>query len=279
MKRLLLLICFLLPVLTAAAQEGLPEPPRPPVYTAADLAVTPLEEGVWVIETDDRTTMYLVEGTERALLIDTGTHPAELDRVVRRFTRKPLFVVLTHAHYDHAGGIGFFGEIYMHPADTVLLDRLPKYEGRIRFIGGGDRFDLGGRVLEVVEMPGHTPGSVVLMDRAAGICFSGDAFGSGQVWLQVVPTAPVSLYLSAVRRMQRETAGGIEKIYCGHYPYQRRPLGADYLADMAALAQSILDGRPTDDAPFEVESALNCAAPRVAYGGEVSIVYDPAQAR
>ena len=134
-------------------------------------------------------------------------------------------------------------------------------------------------MLEVVEMPGHTPGSVVLMDRAAGICFSGDAFGSGQVWLQVVPTAPVSLYLSAVRRMQRETAGGIEKIYCGHYPYQRRPLGADYLADMAALAQSILDGRPTDDAPFEVESALNCAAPRVAYGGEVSIVYDPAQAR
>lgn len=227
MKRLLLLICFLLPVLTAAAQEGLSEPPRPPVYTAADLAVTPLEEGVWVIETDDRTTMYLVEGTERALLIDTGTHPAELDRVVRRFTRKPLFVVLTHAHYDHAGGIGFFGEIYMHPADTVLLDRLPKYEGRIRFIGGGDRFDLGGRVLEVVEMPGHTPGSVVLMDRAAGICFSGDAYGSGQVWLQVVPTAPVSLYLSAVRRMQRETAGGIEKIYCGHYPYQRRPLGAD----------------------------------------------------
>ena len=109
MKRLLLLICFLLPVLTAAAQEGLSEPPRPPVYTAADLAVTPLEEGVWVIETDDRTTMYLVEGTERALLIDTGTHPAELDRVVRRFTRKPLFVVLTHAHYDHAGGIGFFG--------------------------------------------------------------------------------------------------------------------------------------------------------------------------
>ncbi len=279
MKRVLLLFCVLPLALAAAAQEGLPEPPRPPVYTAADLTVTPLEEGVWVIETDDRTTMYLVEGAERALLIDTGTHPAALDRVVRRFTDKPLDVVLTHAHYDHAGGIRFFDEIHMHPADTVLLNRLPEYRGRIRFIAEGDRFDLGGRVLEVVGMPGHTPGSVVLMDRAAGICYSGDALGSGQAWLQVEPTAPVSLYLASVRRMQRETERGITKIYCGHYPYQRRPLGAAYLADMAALARSILDGKPMNNAPFTVESPLNCADPQVAFCGSASIVYDPAQAR
>lgn len=279
MKRLLLLI-FLLPLaLPLAAQEDLPEPSRPPLFKTDDLTVTPLEEGVWVIETDDRTTMYLLEGTRHALLIDTGTHPKELDRVVLRLTEKPLYVVLTHAHYDHAGGIGFFDEIWMHPADTVLLHHLPKYEGRIRFIVEGDRFDLGGRVLDVVEMPGHTPGSIVLMDRTAGICFSGDAVGSGQVWLQVQPTAPMSIYLETLRKMQREMESDIPKIYCGHYPYLRHPLGRDYLADMAVLAQSVITGKPIDSVPFEVESTLNCVDPQVAFYGSASIVYDPAQAR
>lgn len=278
MKKLLFTIFVLTLAWTIGAQE-LPRPHRAPVYTSDDLSVTPLEEGVWVIETDDRTTMYLVEGLKSALLIDTGTHPKELDRVVRRFTDKPLQVVLTHAHYDHAGGIRFFEEVYLHPADTVLLNRLPAYDGEVRFIGEGDRFDLGGKVLEVVEMPGHTPGSVVLVDRAAGICYSGDAFGSGQVWLQVRPTAPMSLYLTAIRKMQMETEHGITKIYCGHYPYQRRPLSKEYLADMATLAQSILDGKPMDNRPFDVELPINCNDPQVAFCGSASIVYDPAQIR
>lgn len=278
MKKLLYTMCVLTLAWAAEAQE-LPQPPRTPVYTTDDLSVTPLEEGVWVIETDDRTTMYLVEGSQSAVLIDTGTHPKELDRVVRRFTNKPLQVVLTHAHYDHAGGIRFFGEICLHPADTVLLNLLPAYDGKVRFIREGDRFDLGGKELEVVEMPGHTPGSIVLIDRAAGVCYSGDAFGSGQVWLQVRPTGPLSLYLAAVRKMQLEAERGITKIYCGHYPYQRRPLGKEYLADMAALAESILDGRPMDNRPFDVEVPINCVDPQVAFCGSASIVYDPAQIR
>lgn len=279
MKKWFSLIFALSAAVFAGAQGRLSEPPVPPVYTADDLTVTALEEGVWVIETDDRTTMYLVEGTERALLIDTGTHPCELDAVVRRFTDKPLRVALTHAHYDHAGGIAFFDEIFMHPADTVLLARLPKYEGRVRFLREGDRFDLGGKVLEVLETPGHTPGSVVFVDRAAGICYTGDAIGSGQVWLQVRPTAPMSLYLNTVRMLQREMAGGIRKMYCGHYPYQRRPLGADYLTDMAALAGAILAGEPTDSRPFEVKTSLDCRDPLVASYGSASIVYDPDQVR
>lgn len=62
----------------------------------------------------------------------------------------------------------------MHPADTVLLSR--SYKGKVNFVKDGDIFDLGGTQIEVSHMPTHTPGSIVLLDRKAGICYSGDAF-------------------------------------------------------------------------------------------------------
>lgn len=272
MKKIVFLLCMLLVVWSAVAQE-LPEP----VFANEDVVITPLEERVWVAETSDKTTMYIIEGDDRALLFDTGTQVRALDSIVRCITCKPLCVVLSHCHYDHAGGVGYFDEIWMHPADTVLLWRMPPYAGRICDVREGDVFDLGGRRLEAVEMPAHTPGSIVLMDWEAGSCYSGDAFGSGQVWLQVEPTLPLSVYLATVKKMQQAMDRGITKIYCGHYPHLHRPLGRVYLEDMQRLVQSILDGTPPDDRPFDVRVGIECAHPREASCGSVSIVYDPAK--
>lgn len=272
MQKLVFLLCAFLVTCPVGAQD------RPkPVFENEDVVITPLEEGVWVAETSDKTTMYLIEGNDRALLFDTGTQVRALDSIVRCITRKPLCVVLSHGHYDHAGGIGYFDEIRMHPADTVLLMHLPPYAGRVGYVHEGDVFDLGGRQLEAVEMPAHTPGSIVLMDREAGICYAGDAFGSGQVWLQVEPTLPLSVYLAALKKMQRALDEGITRIYCGHYPYQHRPLGRAYLDDMERLVRSILDGAPLNDGPFDVRVGIECAHPRVASYGSASIVYDPSK--
>jgi glyoxylase-like metal-dependent hydrolase (beta-lactamase superfamily II) len=74
--------------------------PAQEVFKNADLTISVLDKGVWVVETADMTTMYIVEGEERALLIDTGTKCDSLDRIVRRITAKPFDVVLTHNHID-----------------------------------------------------------------------------------------------------------------------------------------------------------------------------------
>jgi len=143
------------------------------VFKNNDLEISKLEDNVWVIETKDKTTMYLIEGAEKALLIDTGTKCEKLNEVVRKITQKPLEVVITHAHGDHAGNIRFFKEIYIHPADTVLLDKT--YKGKVHFVNDGYVFDLGGKKIEVSHMPAHTPGSIVLLDRKAGSCYSSPA--------------------------------------------------------------------------------------------------------
>jgi glyoxylase-like metal-dependent hydrolase (beta-lactamase superfamily II) len=214
------------------------------VFDNGQLAITQLEDNMWVGETYDNTTLYIVEGTCAAALIDTGTKLDSLDIVVRKITDKPLKVIITHMHPDHAGNIAFFPEIYMHPADTVLIrQRNIKYAGKINYLNDGDVVDLGNVKLNVTLVPGHTPGSIVLNDYAAGNCYSGDAFGSGQVWLQVEPTSPVETYIASCERMIAiMEATTIDSIYCGHYPYLKRALDEDYLKSMKRLAGRVIDG-------------------------------------
>jgi hydroxyacylglutathione hydrolase len=250
-----------------------------PVFQNGDLTITPLpsEDRVWVVETRDKTTMYIIEGSEKAMLIDTGTKCKKLDKVVGQITKKPLYVVLTHAHGDHAGNIRYFKDIYMHANDTVLLDK--SYKGNIHFVTEGQKFDLGGRIIEVSHMPGHTPGSIVLLDREAGVCYSGDAFGSGQVWLQVPPVMPVLVYISSLKKMEKLMDDGIQRIYCGHYPYVKTYYKKDYIVAMRELAEELYNGTVPESKPYPTKLSVGTQTPMIVTKGQASIVYDPERLR
>ncbi|MBN1144571.1 MAG: MBL fold metallo-hydrolase [Bacteroidales bacterium] len=226
---------------------------------------------MWVVETDDKTTMYLVEGAQQAMLIDVGTKTRKLDSIIRLITKKPLVVMITHAHSDHAGNIGFFDEIWMHPADTVLLNR--SYKGKINFVNDGDVFDLGGTQIEVVHMPGHTPGSIVLIDRNAGICYSGDAFGSNHAWLQLKPLSPMQTYVNSCIRMEKLMDSGIKDLYCGHYPYVKKAFDKSYIVSMRELAEGLIHGAELGAEPYAQK--VGCKNPMSVTKGEATIVYDP----
>jgi len=261
-----ILLAFTFSLSSLSAQE---------VFKNEDLSISKLKDKVWVVETTDMTTMYIIEGEDKAMLIDTGTDCKALDQVVRRITQKPLYVVLTHNHPDHAGNIYYFDEIYMHPNDTAIHLGNDEYKGKIHFVKEGDVFDLGGIKLDVYLMPGHTPGSIILVDKASGICYSSDAFGSGAVWLQLQPNTPMSIYLQSCERMaQIMEEQGITEIYCGHYPYLKRALGKDYISQMTTLARKLANG-DTSGAKEYTGPKIGCDNPMVVSEGFVSIVYDP----
>lgn len=245
------------------------------VFKNDELSISKLEEGTWVVETSDLTTMYILEGEDRAMLIDTGTKCTDLDKVVRQITSKPLDVVITHNHLDHAGNIHYFDEVYMHPLDSTVRD-IP-YEGKYIWMKEGDVFDLGGRQLEVVLMPGHTPGSIVLLDKSHNACFSGDAFGSGQVWLQLVPHVSMKDYYDSCVRMEKiMKEQGISKIYCGHYPHLKKALRLRYIIEMKDLAKRISDGEDVKAEPYLWSKNVDIAAKNsvMATNGSAAIVYD-----
>jgi glyoxylase-like metal-dependent hydrolase (beta-lactamase superfamily II) len=139
---------------------------------------------------------YLAVGKERALLIDTGCGLGNLKNIVEQLTVLPVDVVLTHAHCDHAGGVGWYEQFFVHEADrtfvySILSSRLAaraiigKNGKRSDFaklpfrpkpvtIRNGHVFELGGRRITVVHTPGHTRGSIVLLDDNHKIMFTGD---------------------------------------------------------------------------------------------------------
>ena len=90
--------------------------------------------------------LYLVEGNDRALLIDAGTVIPDLDKIVAKITTKPVTMMLTHAHGDHAGGVGPFPEVYLNASDMPLVSNsMRSYTGQIRYLFDGEVIDLGGR--------------------------------------------------------------------------------------------------------------------------------------
>lgn len=246
------------------------------VFKNEDLSISRLEKNVYVVETSDMTTMYIIEGNDKSVLIDTGTKCRALDSIAGLITKKPLMVIATHAHPDHIGNIGYFSEIYIHPADNELLKPY-NYKGDVHYIYAGDVIDLGGVQLEVDLMPGHTPGSVILIDRAEGIAYTGDAFGSGQVWMQLKPHVPMAVYYEACKRMLTWMDKGITKIYCGHYPHVKRALGKDYMITMTALAKRLCeeDTEGAVAAPYAKAGPLGADNPMMLSDGPVAIVYDP----
>lgn len=145
----------------------------------------------------------LIVGDERAMLIDTGMGVGDIRGVVEGLTDVPVFVVNSHAHWDHIGGNWRFDEIWIHEAEA---ERLPQGVGNERLrrafapehlsgplpatfdlstatippshpngvLQGGEAFNLGGRTLEVIHCPGHSPGGIALFDSDSGVLFSTD---------------------------------------------------------------------------------------------------------
>lgn len=160
--------------------------------------------------------IYLIEGSERALLLDAGTKMPGLRKIVEGIVKKPVTLVATHVHPDHTGvTVNEWDSLWINAADEVNVPSImPDYKGVKCYLKDGQVFDLGGRQIEVVFTPGHTPGSTTFIDREAHYGFSGDAFGSGNLLV----FTDLSTEVAASERLSRFVERyDIRYFYPGHY--------------------------------------------------------------
>lgn len=199
--------------------------------------------------------VYVVEGEDSALLIDAGTRIPNLDKIVAGITSKPVTLVATHVHPDHTGSsISLFDEIWINAADMVNVKRIMKdYEGEIRYLADGQVFDLGGRQIEVIFTPGHTPGSTTFFDKEAGYGFSGDAFGSTNLLLS---TNFSTLICTTGRIAEYMEKNGIAKLYPGHY-HGDNPETLQRVKDLKTMSEEVLAGVRTGEADKGSRNGLN----------------------
>ena len=173
---------------------------------------------------------WLIVGSERALLFDSGLGMMPIKPVVMRLTTHPVTVINSHTHFDHVGGNADFVDVrarstpftearragYAHAvvasevSPTALCGNRPAgldsatYRSRpwsaaARF-GDGTRFDLGGRSIEVLATPGHTPDAISLLDRANGLLWTGDSFYAGPIWLYK-PETDLAAYQRSIDKL------------------------------------------------------------------------------
>lgn len=137
----------------------------------------------WRID-EDWTRFFLFEGEKKALLVDTGFGKGDLHALVEGLTDRPVMVVNTHADWDHCGGNAAFACAYMHPSDFEHYHQSDAGKGRVALaLWEGDHIDIGGRCFEVILIPGHTPGSIALLDTENRILLSGDSVQAGSIHL------------------------------------------------------------------------------------------------
>jgi glyoxylase-like metal-dependent hydrolase (beta-lactamase superfamily II) len=185
--------------------------------------------------------LYLIEGNDRAILIDAGTQIADLDKIVASITSKPVTLVATHVHPDHTGSaINDFPAIYIAPGDTVYIPfMMADYKGEVRFLKDGEILDLGGRQLEVVFTPGHTPGSVTFIDTKAVYGFSGDSFGSGNLLLFVDFSTLIATCEKMEAAMRKHN---VNQLYPGHF-MGLNPETPQRIRDMITLSKDVMSGK------------------------------------
>ena len=291
--RSLLLLALLLGSAGLSAQPAVEAvaPRQSDWFTATEVAA-----GTWRIVDRGVVNCYLVIGRERAALIDTGYGFANLRDYVGALTTLPLTVINTHGHRDHCGGAAQFGAVRAHRAEFAAIEREATPEARERnwrslgdtVVPAGERFDygteakplvlspledgdvveLGGRRLEVIVTPGHTPGEIVLLDRGNRLLFGGDHLNR-HVWLQLPGCLPLERYLESLEKMEAQ-AGAFAMILPGH----NEPIDAGLLAELTACVRGILGGTIADE-PYRYGQTEG----RIARHGRAEVVFDPRNLR
>lgn len=217
--------------------------------------------------------MYLIEGSNRAALIDTGTGVGNLSEYVKELTDKPIIVILTHGHVDHASGAPNFKEVYMNHADDEVykehisfevrkgyvkaqyrdFDKIkesdyvqPKSSSVYKELREGDTFDLGGINLEIYNAAGHTPGQMAALFKEERILMTGDAANQATFLFDQFSHG-ITSYEKSMKDLLSKTNGKFDKILLSH---GTGDAPKELLENIIQLCEDIKAGN-ADDVPFD----------------------------
>ncbi len=207
--------------------------------------------GLYVID-EGGVRCFLIPGETEALLIDSGFGKGDLAAQVREITALPVVLVHTHTDGDHAGCDAQFSRIGLHPAeydhfvqslkrseqaDKTLPDRFfPVWEG--------EKLTFGAYTFEVVLIPGHTPGSIALLDEEHRLLIGGDSIQTGAIYM-FGPGRNMPAFLASMRRLDA-LRGRFDRVLASH---DALIVGADLIPELIEGAEAYLRGELTAEEP------------------------------
>lgn len=199
--------------------------------------VLPVDSDTWIFE-EEGVRFFLLAGKERALFIDSGMTTENIREMARERTSLPLSLLNTHADPDHIGANKEFDCFLMSPSECSNYYNVQKRTGNIIPVWDGDGIDLGDRPLRIIAVPGHTPGSIAVLDEKNRRLFSGDPVQDGRIFL-FGAQREMHGYRHGLLRLQKY-ADQFDEIYPSHGTCPVKP---ELIMKLYDAAGEVLDGK------------------------------------
>lgn len=195
----------------------------------------------------EETHCYLLNGSERSLLIDTGLGICNIYDEVIKLTDRPVTAVATHVHWDHIGGHKYFPDFYAHKAELnwlngefpltmgqireMVVDRCDLPEGYnvdtydffqgtpTRVLKDKDVIDLGDRSVHILHTPGHSPGHMSFFEKERRYLFTGDLVYKDTLFAYYPSTDPEA-YLTSLKKV---AALPVKRVFPAHHTLDIHP--------------------------------------------------------
>lgn len=203
-----------------------------------------IDDTTWRIE-DGHVRFFLLTGSEKALLIDSGMTAPNAKELAQSLTDLPLELLNTHTDPDHIAGNAAFATAYMSPSEE---DYYRAKGGKIGItpVKENDQIDLGGRVLTIIDNPGHTPGSICILDETNRVLYGGDSIQDGRIFM-FGPGRNLPQYMESMKRLIA-MKDRFDTVYPSHGSFPVKPdlmeqllEGAEQIAEQ--LAAGKVEGR------------------------------------
>lgn len=195
----------------------------------------------------EETHAYLLTGSEYSLLIDTGLGIMNIYDEVKKLTNKPVIAVATHIHWDHIGGHKYFPHFYAHEDEASWLagefplsleqikgyvtercelpagfniDEYVFFQGSAaQLLKDNDTIDIGGRSIQVLHTPGHSPGHMCFYEKSKGYLFTGDLVYKDTLFAYYPSTDPQAYLLS----LERIAELPVQRVFPAHHSLDIHP--------------------------------------------------------
>lgn len=201
------------------------------------MEIIKMSDDTWRIE-DEGVRFFLLSGKEKALLIDSGRQIHNARELAGQLVSLPVELLNTHADLDHIGSNDEFEVFYMHPSEASNYYNTQKKTGRFIPVEQGDILDLGGRRLEIIAIPGHTPGSIAVLDLENRVLYSGDTVQDGRIFMFGVQRE-LHAYIQSLEKLD-----GLRDRFDLVYPsHGTIPVKPELISRLRQAALSLLDGR------------------------------------
>ena len=202
-----------------------------------------IDSDTWRFE-DDFVRFFLLVGKKRAVMIDSGVNCPNAVSLAKELTDKPVMLINTHGDGDHTSGTDGFDEIHIHPADhtgcgvDIRFPNVPKAD-----IWDGEIIDPGDRPLKLIHIPGHTAGSMAILDVNRRVLYSGDSVQTGHIYMFGAKRQPDKFESSLDKLIAIEDE--YDNIYASHGDYL---ISKDYVEKVKDAWKRVRTG----EVPYEM---------------------------